>query len=146
MCGKNDEQLNELKKERDKLIRAARACLSESIQKYFTTLTKIALIIHKDDLKTEHIMDIALHIFNGKQHDTCPEWCRCVDESGCWNGHKTTLPRHNYKDRHNKIADKYAFRVLVGIIADRFDQDNCNRLRGLRRTNANEVCVCQPCF
>ena len=138
--GLKANEKTKLKAERNAVIRKAKAALNDTASDYYKRMAKICLIEHSDDLETKHLMEVAIHMYNGMDHRTCPHWCKGVLANGEWSGHKCTLPWKKYYDRHQHPWHKYAFQVVVGIVKNRFDEDICVRSRGLHRTNANEVC------
>ena len=137
-CNSNAER-KKLKDERDKLVkRAQNNCGPTTITYIFSQSKFIVTVEHKEDLEPKHFVQMLYHTFNGKDHRTCPPWCKARDEDGNWVEHKTTLPRGTYQDRHNSLAAKYALAALISVFKKRFDHENCVRLRNVPRTNTSE--------
>ena len=136
---KTDQDRKKVKDERDKLIKRAQSNCGPTVINWISGQAKYVVTVeHKHDLEPKHFVQMLYHGFNGKDHKTCPPWCKARDDDGNWVDHKTTLPRGTYQDRHNNLGAKYALAAMITVWKKRFDHGNCVRLRNVPRTNSSE--------
>ncbi len=150
LCKYNQSQ-NKTKKKRKKkkkkltVSRKASRCLSQKHAGHFADNLKSCLNANPNIFCADHPVGIIDHMFAGNDKEKHLKLCPQINSKWChfYTGkhHVTTMARNSYLDRTD---DKHniSYQEVRQLTANKFDESLCNALRGLNRTNGNEVCHC----
>eukprot|EP01083_Nonionella_stella_P265849 900035_1 len=112
------------------------------MQHCFGENLKCCLNANPDKFCCDHPVGLVDHMFASNDPKVHLQLCPSINKTWCQfytgKSHVTTMAYHKYLDRR-KERDKIAWTHARQNVANRFTETLCVALRGMNRTNGNEV-------
>eukprot|EP01084_Bolivina_argentea_P307852 532175_1 len=134
---------HEKKKKKLSVNRKASRCLSQKHGCHFAENLQCSLRANPDTFCPDHPLGLVDHMFASNDPVVHLQLCPKINSSFCQfytgKSHITSMAYHKYLDRR-KAEDKIAWQAVRKTVGGRFTLDLCKAVRGIPRTNGNEVC------